>query len=187
MFTYVIYPFCGKFFQVTPLRKIGAGLFVTASSFLIVAWVEKQIQSGHSVSAWWQILAYLVLTAGEVLVSITALEFSYKQAPLRMKSFIMALFLLSVSLGNLMIAGVNNAMIKPLHASGIEAGDADVGHGRGSRAVHHRAEDRPHRRKRHQHRGRREAAAARGNLPRRRDRRRREPGPPHGRRQPGAA
>ena len=43
---------------------------------------------------WWQILAYVVLTATEVLVSITALEFSYKQAPLRMKSFIMALFLL---------------------------------------------------------------------------------------------
>ena len=123
VFTYVIYPLCGKFFRVTPLRKIGAGLFVTAASFLIVAWTEKQIQSGISVSAWWQILAYVVLTAGEVLVSITALEFSYKQAPLRMKSFIMALFLLSTSLGNLMIAGVNNAMIKPLHASGIEAGE----------------------------------------------------------------
>jgi len=56
-------------------------------------------------------------------VSITALEFSYKQAPLRMKSLIMALFLLSSSLGNLMIAGVNSAMVKPLHASAIEAGD----------------------------------------------------------------
>jgi POT family proton-dependent oligopeptide transporter len=123
VFTYGIYPLCSKFFQVTPLKRIGAGLFVTASSFLIVAWVEKQIQTGHSVSAWWQILAYLVLTAGEVLVSITALEFSYKQAPLRMKSFIMALFLLSTSVGNLMIAGVNNAMIKPLHASAIETGE----------------------------------------------------------------
>lgn len=122
VFTYVIYPVCGRFFQVTPLRKIGAGLFVTAASFVLVAWVEKRIQSGYSVSAWWQILAYVVLTAGEVLVSITALEFSYKQAPLRMKSFIMALFLLSTSVGNLMIAGVNNAMIKPLHASGIATG-----------------------------------------------------------------
>lgn len=123
VFTYVIYPICGRFFAVTPLRRIGAGLFTIAASFLIVAWVEKQIQSGHSVSAWWQILAYVVLTASEVLVSITALEFSYKQAPLRMKSFIMALFLLSISLGNLMIAGVNSAMVKPLHASAIEAGD----------------------------------------------------------------
>jgi POT family proton-dependent oligopeptide transporter len=123
VFTYVIYPFFGRFFEVTPLRRIGAGLFTVASSFLIVAWVEQQIQSGHMVSMWWQILAYVVLTASEILVSITALEFSYKQAPLRMKSFIMALFLLSISLGNFMIAGVNSAMVKTLHASAIEAGD----------------------------------------------------------------
>jgi len=123
VFTYVIYPICGRFFEVTPLRRIGAGLFTIASSFLIVAWIEARIQSGHSVSAWWQILAYVVLTASEILVSITALEFSYKQAPLRMKSFIMALFLLSTSLGNFMIAGVNSAMVKTLHASAIETGD----------------------------------------------------------------
>src|SRR4030095_5113318 len=100
-----------------------AGLFTVASSFLIVAWIEQRIQTGHSVSMWWQILAYVVLTASEILVSITALEFSYKQAPLRMKSFIMALFLLSISLGNFMIAGVNSAMVKGLHASAIEAGE----------------------------------------------------------------
>ena len=123
VFTYAIYPICGRFFEVTPLRRIGAGLFTVASSFLIVAWVEQRIQTGHSVSVWWQILAYVVLTASEILVSITALEFSYKQAPLRMKSFIMALFLLSISLGNFMIAGVNSAMVKGLHASAIEAGE----------------------------------------------------------------
>jgi len=123
VFTYVIYPFFGKFFEVTPLRRIGAGLFKIAASFVIVGWIEQQIQSGHSVSLWWQILAYVVLTAAEILVSITALEFSYKQAPLRMKSFIMALFLLSTSLGNFMIAGVNSAMVKPLHASAVETGE----------------------------------------------------------------
>jgi POT family proton-dependent oligopeptide transporter len=122
IFTFVIYPVMGKFFKVTPLRKIGIGLFVTGGSFLIVAWIESRIQSGHSVSAWWQIVAYLVVTAGEVLVSITALEFSYKQAPLRMKSFIMSLFLLSTSIGNLLTAGVNSAMVKPVHASAIETG-----------------------------------------------------------------
>jgi POT family proton-dependent oligopeptide transporter len=95
IFTFGIYPLMGKFFKVTPLRKIGIGLFTIASSFLIVARIEAHIQAGQTVSMWWQILAYVVLTASEVLVSITALEFSYKQAPLRMKSFIMALFLLS--------------------------------------------------------------------------------------------
>jgi POT family proton-dependent oligopeptide transporter len=122
IFTFGIYPLMGKFFKVTPLRKIGIGLFTIASSFLIVASIEARIQAGHTVSVWWQILAYVVLTASEVLVSITALEFSYKQAPLRMKSFIMALFLFSTSVGNLMTAGVNHAMIRPLHATGMDVG-----------------------------------------------------------------
>lgn len=123
LFSFFVYPFVGRFTKVTPLRKIGVGLFTVASSFIIVAWIEQRIQDGAVVSAWWQILAYVVLTASEVLVSITALEFSYKQAPLRMKSFIMGLFLLSTSLGNLMIAAVNKAMVKQVHASAIETGD----------------------------------------------------------------
>jgi len=123
IFSYGLYPLMSRFFEPTPLRRIGIGLFTVASSFLIVAWVEQQIQDGHPVSMWWQILAYVVLTASEVLVSITALEYSYKQAPLRMKSFIMALFLLSTSVGNVLIAAVNQAMIKPLEATAVAAGE----------------------------------------------------------------
>jgi POT family proton-dependent oligopeptide transporter len=55
-------------------------------------------------------------------VSITALEFSYKQAPLRMKSFIMALFLLSMSFGNLMTAAVNNFMVRELPGATVVSG-----------------------------------------------------------------
>jgi POT family proton-dependent oligopeptide transporter len=122
VFSYGIYPFVGRFVTVTPLRKIAAGLFVCASSFVLIAWIESRIQAGHVVSIWWQILAYAILTASEVLVSITALEFSYKQAPLRMKSFIMALFLLSTSVGNLFTAIVNDVMVEPLQASAVETG-----------------------------------------------------------------
>lgn len=55
----------------------------------------------------WQLLAYVVITAAEILVSITCLEFSYTQAPPQMKSLVMSLYLLSVSLGNLFTALVN--------------------------------------------------------------------------------
>lgn len=55
----------------------------------------------------WQILAYIILTAAEVMVSITCLEFSYTQAPPKMKSFVMSLYLLSVSAGNVFTALVN--------------------------------------------------------------------------------
>ena len=56
----------------------------------------------------WQLLAYVVITAAEVLVSITCLEFSYTQAPKQMKSLIMSFYLLSVSLGNLFTVAVNH-------------------------------------------------------------------------------
>jgi dipeptide/tripeptide permease len=38
---------------------------------------------------------------GEVMVSITGLEFSYTQAPRKMKSAVMALWFFTVSVGNL--------------------------------------------------------------------------------------
>jgi len=58
-------------------------------------------------SVGWQLAAYVVITAAEILVSITCLEFSYTQAPPQMKSLVMSLYLLSVSLGNLFTALVN--------------------------------------------------------------------------------
>jgi proton-dependent oligopeptide transporter, POT family len=48
------------------------------------------------------------MTAAEVLVSITVLEFSYTQAPKKMKSFVMGIFLFfSMAMGNLFTALVN--------------------------------------------------------------------------------
>ena len=123
VFSFAIYPALGRLFVLTPLRKIGIGLWVIASSYLIVAWVEERIMQGVTVSLWWQILAYAVLTASEVMVSITALEFSYRQAPLRVKSFIMAAtYLLSSSIGSAFTAQVNSAMVKPLSAQEITTG-----------------------------------------------------------------
>lgn len=113
LFTMVLYPFCGRFTKVTPLRKIGAGFFVTAFSFVLVAITEQWIQAGHSPSILWQLLAFVIITAGEILISITALEFSYSQAPNSMKSFVMALFLFSVSIGNLITAAVNHFIQRP--------------------------------------------------------------------------
>lgn len=123
VFSYGVYPLAARLFRVTPLRKVGAGLFLAAGSFVIIAWVEARIQAGYVVSVWWQILAYVVLTAAEVLVSITGLEYSYKQAPLSMKSFVMALFLLAISAGNLMTAAVNELMVRPLHVASMQLGD----------------------------------------------------------------
>ncbi len=102
-----LYPAIDRVFPFTPLRKIGTGFFVTVIAFVISAYIEIQIASGLRPGIVWQLLAFLVMTAAEVMVSITCLEFSYTQAPRALKSFVMALFLLSVSLGNAFTALVN--------------------------------------------------------------------------------
>ena len=51
-----------------------------------------------------------LLTAAEIMVSITCLEFSYTQAPKRMKSIVMSVYLLSVSAGNLFTSLVNSVI-----------------------------------------------------------------------------
>jgi POT family proton-dependent oligopeptide transporter len=111
LFTYVITPAINKIFPLTDLRKIGIGLFLTVLSFLVCARAEQLIVAGQTPSVSWQVLAYLVITAAEVYVSITGLEFSYKQAPKRLKSLVMGLFFLSVSAGNL-FAGLVNKLIQ---------------------------------------------------------------------------
>ena len=123
IFTFGVFPLWQRLFRITALRKICVGLFVIAASFGIIAWIENQIVHGHSVSAWWQVLAYGVLSASEVLISITALEFAYSQAPLKMKSFMMAaMYLFSVSVGQAFTVEVNTRMIKPLEVSTVQSG-----------------------------------------------------------------
>jgi len=107
-FTYFLYPKINQYFELTPLKKINIGLFLTVPSFLIIGYLQTQIDLGHTPSIAWQILAYAILTAAEVLISITCLEFSYTQAPNTMKSLIMGFFMLSIAIGNTFTIGVNS-------------------------------------------------------------------------------
>ena len=119
-FSYIIYPFFNRFFELTPLRKINIGLFLAVPSFVIVGLVQSWLDAGSIPNISWQIFAYATLTAAEVLVSITCLEFSYTQAPNAMKSLIMGFFMLSVSLGNIFTAAVNAFIQNPDGTSKLE-------------------------------------------------------------------
>jgi len=114
---YAIYPAIDKVFRLTPLRKIGIGLYITAMSFVVIVWIQGQIDAGLKPSINWQLLAYVILTLGEAMVSITGLEFSYTQAPNSMKSSVMALWLLTVASGELFVGLVNKWI---LHAGGAQ-------------------------------------------------------------------
>lgn len=107
LFSYGVYPAVNRIFVLTPLRKISIGLFLMVPTFLITAWIERQISLGFQPNVVWQFAAYDLLTAAEVLVSISSLEFSYTQAPKKMKSLVMGLYYLSFSLGNFFTSVVN--------------------------------------------------------------------------------
>ena len=113
LFSYLLYPLVEKLIPLTPLRKIGAGLFVTAASFFMVAVIQKWIDAGGKPNIIWQVWAFVILTAGETLVSPTHLEFSYTQGPVKMKSLVMCTYLLAISLGNVFTAGVNFVIQNP--------------------------------------------------------------------------
>src|SRR5712675_3503867 len=108
---YVIYPAIDKVFRLTLIPKIGIGLYITALSFVVIIWIQGQIDAGLKPSVNWQFLAYVILTLGEAMVSITGLEFSYTQAPNKMKSAVMALWLFTVSMGNFFTARVNSFIL----------------------------------------------------------------------------
>jgi len=119
-FSYVVYPAIHRVLPLTPLRKIGLGLLLAGSPFVVSALIENRVAAGAKPSIAWMFFAYVLLTSAEILVSITALEFSYTQAPKKMKSFVMAVFFLSISLGNTFTAVVNHIIENPDGTSKLE-------------------------------------------------------------------
>lgn len=95
---------CG--IKTTPLRRITVGMIITSLSFVAVALIQTRIDAEGEGKVWfaWQIIPYVLLTIGEVMVSITGLEFAYTQAPKRMKSTVMGFWLMATSLGNVLVA-----------------------------------------------------------------------------------
>uniref|UniRef100_A0A7N5ZQJ5 Solute carrier family 15 member 2 n=1 Tax=Anabas testudineus TaxID=64144 RepID=A0A7N5ZQJ5_ANATE len=77
-------------------------VILTNESDTIVPHKMEDVQA-NNVHIAWQIPQYVLLTAGEVMFSITGLEFSYSQAPANMKSVLQAGWLLTVAFGNVIV------------------------------------------------------------------------------------
>lgn len=102
--TILIYPRIGKF--ASPLRRMSLGMFVAAFSYVIVALIQSRIDGGAQPSVLWQIVPYAILTTAEVLVSTTGLEFAFREAAPEMKSLVMGFWLLTIALGDLLVAAI---------------------------------------------------------------------------------
>jgi POT family proton-dependent oligopeptide transporter len=104
LFTLGIYPRIGRF--ASPLRRMSYGMFLAASSYLVVAALQRQIEAGAQLSVLWQTVSYLILTAAEVLISTTGLEFAFREAAPEMKSLVMSFWLLTIAFGDLLVVAV---------------------------------------------------------------------------------
>jgi POT family proton-dependent oligopeptide transporter len=113
LFAYRVYPALGRRMDLTPLRRIAIGMFVAAAAFAVPTALQAAVDAGARPGILWQLVAYVLLTAAEVMVSITCLELSYTQAPPRLKSLVMAFFMLSIAAGNLFTSGVNFLIRRP--------------------------------------------------------------------------
>lgn len=111
VFTFFIYPKIESAgIKTTPLKKFGWGLGLTALTFAFSAWIQYEIDNGNQLNIGWQLLAYVMITVAEILVSITGLEYSFSQAPKSMRSTIMALFFFTVFLGNFLVVGIHKSI-----------------------------------------------------------------------------
>ncbi|CAK6441705.1 unnamed protein product [Pipistrellus nathusii] len=93
--------------------NLGLLNFGTAYLFVITnsthqgphAWKTEDIPT-NKISIAWQLPQYVLVTAGEVMFSVTGLEFSYSQAPSSMKSVLQAAWLLTIGVGNFIVLTV---------------------------------------------------------------------------------
>jgi POT family proton-dependent oligopeptide transporter len=108
LLTLGVYPWLGA--RITPLRRMGCGMFFAAFSFVIVGWLQQRIEAGEQLSVAWQIVPYIFLTTGEVLISATGLEFAFTQAAPEMKSTIMSFWLITVALGNALVSIITSSL-----------------------------------------------------------------------------
>src|SRR5262245_12755937 len=118
----VLYPALKRLgYELTALRRMTAGIAFAGLSWIVVGAMQLVLDHGNVFTITWQVLPYIFLTFGEVLVATTGLEFAYSQAPPSMKGAIMAFWNLSVTIGNLWVlvanSGVQNSAVTKLIAS----------------------------------------------------------------------
>ncbi|KAI5967306.1 PTR2 [Candida margitis] len=108
-----VYPFLRRFTPVKPITKIFFGFMFGTGAMIYAAVLQHYIYksgpcyddpgscpNGNNIHIALQTPAYWLIAMSEILASVTGLEYAYTKAPVSMKSFIMALFLVTNAFGS---------------------------------------------------------------------------------------
>lgn len=110
VFEKIFYPQMSCVGLKTPLQKVGLGGVMSATAFLIAAFVESQSEKGF-ISILWMFPQYLIMVMGEILVYTANLNFSYTEAPASMKSVMMCFMYLTVAGGCLIVIFISGVAL----------------------------------------------------------------------------
>lgn len=99
--------------EPTALRRMTTGIALAGVSWVIAGVLQLVMDGGSTIALVWQVIPYVFLTSGEVLVSATGLEFAYSQAPPSMKGVLMSFWYLAVTIGNLWVLLANASIKRP--------------------------------------------------------------------------
>ncbi len=92
--------------EISALKKMTYGMYIASFAFLSALVLQVIVDKGNHPHALWQVFQYFFLSLAEVLISVTGLEFAYTQAPPSMKSVIMGMWFVCISLGSVLTAVV---------------------------------------------------------------------------------
>lgn len=111
LFSHALYPLATKAgIDLHPLKRMNVGLLLAPLSFLVSAALESILYSSkQDISILWQTPQYIIMTAAEILVSITGLELAYTQSPVATRSLVFAAWLMSSTLGNILVLVLGTA------------------------------------------------------------------------------
>ncbi|XP_060535215.1 peptide transporter family 1-like isoform X2 [Cylas formicarius] len=92
----------GSFEEIEVTAKLG-GTYTVLINQEAEVYSVYTVTEPNNVNMLLLLPQYIIITAAEIMFSITGLEFSYSQAPSSMKSVLQALWLLTTAFGNLII------------------------------------------------------------------------------------
>jgi POT family proton-dependent oligopeptide transporter len=109
--TLFVYPYIGRW--GAPLKRMGLGILMAGIAYGTVAALEYRINTGAHLSILWQCIPYFLLTLSEILVSTTGLEYAYTAAGKNLKSIVSSFWLLTSTLGNLLVVFLSSLVDDP--------------------------------------------------------------------------